>query len=150
VTDAIAQQLSEASVEVHAVTAGAGELFSLLSDADGIDAFYLSWWADYPDPASFLFPLFHSSNWGDAGNRVRFSDRQVDTLLDACAAVIHDEDRRYRMCGEIEELVFSQAPWIPMYFPMTHRAVQPFVREYRVEGVYTSRRFDTVWFDKIE
>lgn len=150
ITDALVKQLAESSIHVDPITAGAGELFALLSDGDDIDSFYLSWWADYPDPGNFLFPLFHSSNWGDAGNRVRFSDQQVDTLLEACAATVQDDEKRHQMYSEIEELIFSQAPWIPLYFPVTFRAVQPFVREYPSEGVYTSRRLDTVWFDKLD
>ena len=38
------------------------------------DMFYLSWWADYPDPENFLFPLFHSSNHGAGGNRTRYTN----------------------------------------------------------------------------
>jgi ABC-type transport system substrate-binding protein len=46
------------------------------------DMFYLSWWADYPDPDNFLFPLFHSSNHGPAGNRTRYSNNQVDSFIE--------------------------------------------------------------------
>ena len=46
------------------------------------DAFWLSWWADYSDPENFLFPLFHSSNFGAAGNRTRFKNLNVDMLIE--------------------------------------------------------------------
>ncbi len=47
------------------------------------DLFWLSWWADYPDPENFLFPLFHSSNHGAGGNRSRYTNQEVDRLIEA-------------------------------------------------------------------
>jgi peptide/nickel transport system substrate-binding protein/oligopeptide transport system substrate-binding protein len=44
--------------------------------------FYLSWWADYPEAENFLFPTFHSSNWGAGGNRAMFSSKEVDLAIE--------------------------------------------------------------------
>ena len=45
------------------------------------DAFWLSWWADYPDVENFLYPLFHSSNHGAGGNRTLYTNEAVDRLI---------------------------------------------------------------------
>ncbi|MFC1770004.1 ABC transporter substrate-binding protein, partial [Nitrospirota bacterium] len=46
------------------------------------DLFWLSWWADYSDPENFLFPLFHSSNHGSGGNRVRYDNKELDGFIE--------------------------------------------------------------------
>ena len=57
------------------------------------DAFYLDWFADYPDAENFLSPLFHSSNRGGGGNRSGYASGSVDSLLDE-AALGRDPDER--------------------------------------------------------
>ena len=46
------------------------------------NAFWLSWWADYPDPENFLLPLFHSASVGSSGNRTRCLDPVLDKLIE--------------------------------------------------------------------
>lgn len=149
ITDAIAEQLSEVNLEIEMVTAEPGQTFNLLSGSTDYDLFYLSWWADFPDAENFLRPLFHSEKWGDAGNRTLFSCPETDVLLDKARSV-YDRDRRLEIYAEIEELVFSQAPWVPLYFPVSHQALQPFVRGYELGGVYASQKMTTVWFDRAD
>ena len=57
------------------------------------DMFYLSWWADYPDPENFLFPLFHSSNHGPAGNRTRYTNKTVDSLIEKGQQTMDEKKR---------------------------------------------------------
>ncbi len=149
ITDAIAGQLSDLDIEIEMVTAEPGQIFNLLSDSTDHDLFYLSWWADFPDAENFLRPLFHSSKWEEAGNRVMFSSPEVDVLLDK-AGEIGEPGRRLELLAEIEERVFSEAPWVPLYFPVTHWALQPFVRGYEAGGVYPGQKMTTVWFDRAE
>ncbi|HNV71303.1 MAG TPA: ABC transporter substrate-binding protein, partial [Candidatus Ozemobacteraceae bacterium] len=62
-------------------------------DKGEAEAFYLSWYGDYPDGENFLYPLFHSKNWGSGGNRARFKDENVDTMLEK-ALKIQDQAKR--------------------------------------------------------
>jgi peptide/nickel transport system substrate-binding protein/oligopeptide transport system substrate-binding protein len=76
------------------------------------DMFWLSWWADYPDPENFLFPLFHSSNHGAGGNRSRYSNKEVDQLIEAGqkALDISERDEYYKLAEKsslMKRLVFS-------------------------------------------
>lgn len=93
------------------------------------DAFWLSWWADYPDPENFLFPVFHSTNVGAGGNRARFSDPEVDRLIEA-AARAGSEDERKSLYRAAQQRVVSLAPWVFMW----HKA-EVSVRQPWVEGV---------------
>ena len=53
-------------------------------------AFFMNWYGDYPDGENFLYPLFHSKNWGSGGNRARFKNEEIDALLEE-AVKITDE-----------------------------------------------------------
>jgi peptide/nickel transport system substrate-binding protein len=75
-----------------------------------------SWVGDFPDAHNFLYTLFHSSNWGDAGNYSRFSSTEVDSLLDLAAKVV-DMDYRARLYSEVERIISNKTPWIFLYHP---------------------------------
>ncbi|MEW6408697.1 MAG: ABC transporter substrate-binding protein, partial [Nitrospirota bacterium] len=75
------------------------------------DAFWLSWWADYPDPENFLFPVFHSSNWGAAGNRTRFKNTEVDKLIEKAQKAV-DVKMRYKLYRDAELRIIEQVPWV--------------------------------------
>ncbi len=62
------------------------------------DAFWLSWWADYPDPEDFLYPLFDSGSIGAGGNRTRCQDPELDHLIETAQHTMN-ERQRYRLTG---------------------------------------------------
>ncbi|MFA5073924.1 MAG: ABC transporter substrate-binding protein [Nitrospirota bacterium] len=100
------------------------------------DAFWLSWWADYPDPEDFLFPLFHSSSIGSGGNRTRCSDPELDRLIEAAQATM-DERERFRLYQRAEDRVIRNAPWIFMWHKADYYVVQPWVKDFRVYPLYS-------------
>jgi peptide/nickel transport system substrate-binding protein/oligopeptide transport system substrate-binding protein len=104
------------------------------------DAFYLDWFADYPDAENFIAPLFHSGNVGGGGNRSAYVNASVDSLIEE-AARCPDEDRRWELYRRAEELVYSDAPWIFLWFPLRYEVVSPRVRGYRIPAVFTGQRF---------
>lgn len=75
-----------------------------------------SWVGDFPDAHNFLYTLFHSSNWGDAGNYTRYASQPVDSLLDLALRSTGQEQRAaiYREAGK---LIVDDAPWIFTYHP---------------------------------
>ncbi len=75
-----------------------------------------SWVGDFPDAHNFLYTLFHSSNWGDAGNYSRFASAEVDSLLDMAARVV-DMDHRARLYRQVESIISKKTPWIFLYHP---------------------------------
>ncbi|MBM4309647.1 MAG: ABC transporter substrate-binding protein [Deltaproteobacteria bacterium] len=84
----------------------------LAAVADGeADAFWLSWWADYPDAENFLYPLFHSANFGSGGNRSRYSDAEFDRLIEQ-AVTAQDSIRRDELYAQCERMIAEQAPWV--------------------------------------
>jgi ABC-type transport system substrate-binding protein len=100
------------------------------------DMFYLSWWADYPDPENFLFPLFHSSNHGAAGNRTRYTNAIVDVLIEEGRNTL-DEKKRNSLYRKAEELIVADAPWVFLWHRTDFTIRQPGVKHYRIYPIYS-------------
>ncbi len=100
------------------------------------DAFYLSWWADYPDAEDFLYPLFHSSNIGPAGNRARFSDPEVDRLIESGQAAMIPKDRWYYY-QKAEQRIVDMSPWVFFWHRRDYVIRQPWVKGYRIHPIYS-------------
>jgi peptide/nickel transport system substrate-binding protein/oligopeptide transport system substrate-binding protein len=100
------------------------------------DAFWLSWWADYPDPENFLFPLFHSASVGSSGNRTRCLDPELDRLIETAQRTMN-EKQRYRLYREAEDRIIKNAPWIFMWHRADYFVVQPWVKDFKIYPIYS-------------
>jgi peptide/nickel transport system substrate-binding protein/oligopeptide transport system substrate-binding protein len=98
--------------------------------------FYLSWWADYPDPDNFLFPLFHSSNFGAGGNRTRYSNLAVDVMIEKGQHAL-DEKERNLCYKKAEELIGADAPWVFLWHRTDFTIRQPWVENYKIYPIYS-------------
>jgi ABC-type transport system substrate-binding protein len=114
--------------------------FKQAVEQGGADAFYLDWFADYPDPENFLVPLFHSANRGGGGNRTGYSDRAVDSLLTA-AGTCRDEGRRWELLAAAEGMIYRDAPWLFLWFPTRYELVSPRLEGYRMPVIFNGQRF---------
>jgi peptide/nickel transport system substrate-binding protein/oligopeptide transport system substrate-binding protein len=104
------------------------------------DLFLTDWWADYPDPENFNFPLFHSRNKGPGGNYAFLADAAVDSMILRSRSTT-DETEKARLSREIDARVFDLAPWIFLWFPVDIWASQPDVKGWRVPLVFTGQRW---------
>lgn len=100
------------------------------------NAFWLSWWADYPDPENFLFPLFHSASAGSTGNRTRCLDPELDRLIETAQNTM-DEHQRFRLYRQAENRVIKDAPWVFMWHKADYFVVQPWVKDFRIYPIYS-------------
>jgi peptide/nickel transport system substrate-binding protein/oligopeptide transport system substrate-binding protein len=100
------------------------------------DMFWLSWWADYSDPENFLFPLFHSSNHGSGGNRVRYTNEEVDSLIEKGQHAITGELRN-KHYAKAEEIIANDAPWVFFWHMADFTLRQPWVGNYGLYPVYS-------------
>ncbi|RPI36636.1 MAG: ABC transporter substrate-binding protein [Nitrospiraceae bacterium] len=100
------------------------------------DLFWLGWWADYPDPENFLFPLFHSSNHGASGNRSRYTNKEVDRLIEAGqkALDIPERNRYYKLA---EEIIDEEVPWVFFWHKTDFTLRQPRLKNYKIYPIYT-------------
>jgi len=100
------------------------------------DMFYISWWADYPDPENFLFPLFHSSNFGPGGNRTRYKNPAVDSLIEKGQYTM-DEKKRNIFYKKAEEMVVEDSPWVFLWHRTDFTIRQPWVKNYKIYPIYS-------------
>jgi peptide/nickel transport system substrate-binding protein/oligopeptide transport system substrate-binding protein len=111
------------------------------------EAFWLSWWADYPDPENFLYPLFHSANAGPAGNRAWYRDPDLDRLIEQAQATT-DERARYALYARAEDRIVRNAPWVFMWHRNDISVVQPWVRDFTVYPIYSVDKGMEIAVDK--
>ena len=90
-------------------------------------AFSIGWIADYPDPENFLDLLFHCDS---LGNRTGYCNEEVDALLEQ-ARVERDANARMALYQQAQEIVVSDAAWVPLWFNKGYVLVKPYVEEYR-------------------
>lgn len=100
------------------------------------DMFWLSWWADYPDPENFLFPLFHSANHGPGGNRAFYTRSEVDALIEAGqrATTAKLRDEHY---GRAERTIVGDAPWVFFWHRTDFMVHQPHLKGQKMYPVYS-------------
>ncbi len=81
-------------------------------------------------PVMYLRHAFHSSNWGNPGNRTRYKNDKVDQLLDEALAT-DDFDKMIRLVREADKLILEDAPMIFLNYNKAVMASQPWVRGVR-------------------
>ena len=99
-------------------------------DKNPPDLFYLGWVADYNDPDNFLYYLFHTRMWGDPGNHTRYSNPEVDKLLDEAHRSL-DQDKRKRLYQQAERVIVSEVAWALVDARVNYILLQPYVRNVR-------------------
>lgn len=130
IAEIVQNQLSEVGITVEVKIL---EWSAYLADtAAGLhDMFILGWTTVTADADYGLFPLFHSSALGAAGNRTFFVNARVDELLDIGRRTI-DQDERLAAYLEAQQIIRDEAPWIFTWngenISATHASVTGFVQ----------------------
>ena len=75
------------------------------------DMFILGWVTVTGDPDYGLSALFHSDNFGAAGNRTFYRNPRVDQLLDQGRQET-DRARREQIYQEVQQIIRDDTPWI--------------------------------------
>jgi ABC-type transport system substrate-binding protein len=78
----------------------------------------------FPDPEAFIRPLFYSNS---EFNIFRYSNPEVDALLQE-AEVEPSWTKRIGLFHQIEQILASDVPAIPLFFKQNRVAMQPYVR----------------------
>jgi oligopeptide transport system substrate-binding protein len=94
--------------------------------------FLIAWGADYPDPQNFLDVLFHSQSENNHGN---YSNPEVDALLEQ-ARVMQDQEARFELYNQIEQMILNDAPWIPLWNRgESYALIKPEVKGYHLTAM---------------
>ncbi|MBN2070869.1 MAG: ABC transporter substrate-binding protein [Candidatus Krumholzibacteriota bacterium] len=139
ILESVQGYLSRVGIDVKIVTREWGA-FKEAVDKGTPDAFYLDWFADYPDRENFLTPLFHSANRGGGGNRSGYASMAVDSLL-SLAVLCGDYRARNDIYRRAEKMIYDDAPWIFLWFPVRYEVVSYRLDRYEIPLIFTSRLF---------
>ena len=135
----IQQNLAEVGIRAEIVERDASSARAAVRNGEA-DLFLTDWWADYPDPENFNYPLFHSRNKGPGGNYAFLADPSLDSMILRARATT-DEAEKARLSREIDARVFELAPWIFLWFPVDVWAMQRDVTGWRFPLVFTGQRW---------
>jgi peptide/nickel transport system substrate-binding protein/oligopeptide transport system substrate-binding protein len=141
IAQSVQQDLALVGIRVEIIERDAPSVRAAVRNG-GADLYLGDWYADYPDPENFTYPLFHSSNKGPGGNYAFLSDSALDAMI-VRARSTPDTAEKARLSREIDARVFDLAPWIFLWFPTDVYAVQPDVKGWRIPAVFTGQR----WLD---
>lgn len=110
IAEIVQAQLGEVGIQAEVEVL---EWSTYLSDtaAGAHDMFILGWVTVTADADYGLYALFHSDNFGDAGNRTFWSNERVDELLDLGRQEA-DPEQRAEYYHEAQEIIAEEAPWI--------------------------------------
>jgi ABC-type transport system substrate-binding protein len=92
--------------------------------SDAVQLYRYAWFADMPDPDSFLYSLFASES---PTNFMKFKDKEVDQMLLTARGVV-DPVERAIMYQTIESDIMASAPLIPLFYMSVDRVYQPYVK----------------------
>ncbi|MEO8088698.1 MAG: ABC transporter substrate-binding protein, partial [Gemmatimonadales bacterium] len=119
----IQQNLTEVGIRAEIVERDASSARAAVRNGEA-DLFLTDWWADYPDPENFNFPLFHSANAGSGGNYAFLALPALDSMLVEARSTT-DSLGKVALLQRIDQRVFELAPWIFCWFPTDLWARRP-------------------------
>lgn len=107
-------QLDQVGIRTRVEITQGASLRELVSK-NGVNFFYGSWIADYPDAENYL-SVFYSKNkipWGP--NYTGFNNKQFDALFDQSYHEPNDA-KRYALYQQMDNLVMQQSPVVILYY----------------------------------
>ena len=102
-----------------------------------------TWYADYPDADSFLYPLLYSGSKGPGGNVSFYANPAFDKLVLA-ARREQDDAKRAALSRSADSLAYADAAMVPLFFYNDLYAVQPWIRNFKVPMIFNGQRWTDV------
>ena len=146
ISDIVQHSLREIGIDVNVTGLEWATYLENLENPDsGWHMFVLGWVSLTGDADYGLFPLFHSSMYGGAGNRTFFSTPELDRLLEAGRSELN-EAARLEYYRQALEIIRDESPWIFINQGEELIAAAPDVRGFIVNpGGH--QNLSRVWFD---
>lgn len=121
-----------------------------LDEFAALDTPFLAWIEvnmDFPDPGNVIGPVFAS---GAALNAacLRYANPGLDELFARAEGEVNTQ-RRVQLFRKMEELLFEEAPAVPLYGMRVRLALQPEVRGARMPSLgFSFLRAEDLWMDR--
>lgn len=138
----VQQDLGAVGIRVEIVERDAASARAAVRNGEA-DLFLTDWYADYPDPENFNYPLFHSRNRGSGGNYAFLAEPALDSLILRARATA-DTVEKARLARDIDARIFELAPWIFLWFPTDIWAMQPSLGGWKIPLIFNGQRWTGV------
>ncbi|MEP6614836.1 MAG: ABC transporter substrate-binding protein [Mucilaginibacter sp.] len=104
-----------------------------LVSKNGVNFFYGSWLADYPDGENYM-SVFYSKNKIPFGpNYTGFNNKQFDKVFEQAYHEVNDE-KRYSLYRKMDNLVMAQSPVVVLYYDKRVNLYQNNISGYSING----------------
>ena len=132
-------------ITVNVKYIGGWKDFEAYLRSDAVQIFRYAWFADMPDPDSFLYSLFASES---PNNFMKFKDSSIDSMLLTARGIVAPV-KRADMYRQIEADILAAAPLIPLFYMSVDQVYQPCVKSVNVSalGAHTMP-LNRVWLDE--
>lgn len=110
VSQIVAEALGQIGITVEVSQMEWGAYLEATANGEG-DMFLLGWTTVTTDADYGLYPLFHSSSFGEPGNRMFYENDRVDELLDL-GRYTTDQEARQGYYEEAQEIIVDESPWV--------------------------------------
>jgi oligopeptide transport system substrate-binding protein len=125
-------QLDRVGIKTSVEITQGASLRELISK-NGVNFFYGTWIADYPDAENYL-SVFYSKNkipWGP--NYTGFNNKQFDALFEQ-AYHEPDDEKRFVLYRQMDNLVMQQSPVVILYYDKRVNLYQNNIKGYSVNA----------------
>lgn len=139
ISQTVQQSLAAVGVQVEIIQRDASSARAAVRKGEA-DLFLTDWYADYPDPENFTYPLFNSRNAGTGGNYAFLKDPVIDSLTVLIRTTV-DEAEKARVSKETDARIFDLAPWIFLWHPVDLWALNPRVEGWRIPAIFNGQRW---------
>ena len=112
--------------------------------SDSVQIYRYAWFADMPDPDSFLYSLFASES---PSNFMKFKNKNIDKMLMDARKIV-DPVNRANIYRKIEKEILEFMPLIPFLYMNVDQVYQPYVRSVKISalGPHTMT-LNKIWLD---
>lgn len=125
-------QLERIGIKTNVEITQGASLRELISK-NGINFFYGSWIADYPDAENYL-SVFYSKNKIPFGpNYTGFNNKKFDELFEQTYQV-KDDEKRFAIYRQMDNLVMEQSPIVVLYYDKLVNLYQNNISGYSLNG----------------
>ncbi|SDU34980.1 ABC transporter substrate-binding protein [Desulfobacula phenolica] len=136
---------SKLGIKIRAKYITDWEEFETYLNSDAVQIYRYVWFADMPDPDSFLYSLFASES---PTNFMNLEDKNIDRMLLAARAIV-DPVERAGMYQKTEAAIMESAPLIPLFYMSVDRVYQPYVKSVNVSALGAHNlQLNKIWLDK--
>lgn len=121
------------------------EKFEAYLRSDTVQIYRYGWFADIPDPDSFLYSLFASES---QANFMNLKDKNIDQMLSKARGII-DPVKRANFYHNIESNIMDLSPLIPLFHMGVDRVYQPYVKSVKMIALGPHNiKLNKIWLDK--